>query len=191
MTMEFEQLQKIWDAQNDQPLYTINEKAMYNIILSKKKQARHITNTSELLLIFVNLASVIFTVIVNYFKQGNIFLYLLSAWMFGSALFTLFSRIKRKKGEDQFDRSMHGDLNHAISVATYQVYISRIMRWNIIPIAVLCLLGLWDGGKPVWIVVTVLIFFSLVFYGGGWEHNIYKRKKRELEILKGKLENEA
>ena len=191
MTMEFEQLQKIWDAQNDQPLYTINEKAMYNIILSKKKQARHITNTSELLLIFVNLASGIFTVIVNYFKQGNIFLYLLSAWMFGSALFTLFSRIKRKKGEDQFDRSMHGDLNHAISVATYQVYISRIMRWNIIPIAVLCLLGLWDGGKPVWIVVTVLIFFSLVFYGGGWEHNIYKRKKRELEILKGKLENEA
>jgi hypothetical protein len=189
--MEFEQLQKIWDAQNNQPLYAINEKAMYNIILSKKKLAHHITNISELLLIFVNIASGTFILGVNYFKQGNIFIYLLSAWMFGSALFTLVSRIKRKKSDNRFDRSMQGDLNHAISVATYQVYISRIMRWNILPIAALCLLGLWDGGKPVWITVAALIFFALVFYGGGWEHNIYKRKKRELEILKSKLENEV
>jgi hypothetical protein len=48
--MEFEELRKIWDAQNNQPLYAINEKAMYNLILSKKKQAHHITNISELLI---------------------------------------------------------------------------------------------------------------------------------------------
>jgi hypothetical protein len=189
--MEFEQLQKIWDTQNNQPLYAINEKAMYNIILSKKKQAHHITNISELLLIFVNIGSGIFILALNYFRQDNIFIYLLSAWMFGSALFILRSRIKRKKGDNQFDRSMHGDLDHAISVATYQVYISRIMRWNILPIAALCLLALWDGGKAVWIVVAVLIFFALVFFGGGWEHSFYKRKKRELETLKNKLENEG
>ena len=187
--MEFEQLQKIWDAQNNQPLYTINEKAMYNIILSKKKQAHHITNASELLLIIVNILSGSFVLVVNYFRQGNIFLYLSAAWMFGSALFILLSRIKRKKGDSQFDRSMQGDLNHAISVATHQVYISEIMRWNILPIAGFCLLGLWDGGKPVWIVAAVLIFFALTFYASRWEHNIYKRKKRELEILKNKLEN--
>jgi len=51
--MEFEELRKIWDAQNNRPLYAINEKAMYNLILSKKKQAHHITNISELLIIIV------------------------------------------------------------------------------------------------------------------------------------------
>src|SRR5678810_945300 len=53
ITMEFEELKKIWDAQNGQPLYAINEKAMYNLILSKKKQAHHITNISELIIIIV------------------------------------------------------------------------------------------------------------------------------------------
>jgi hypothetical protein len=78
--MEFEELRKIWDAQDNQPLYAINEKAMYNLILSKKKQAHHITNISELLLIFVNLGSGILILALNLFKQsGNISLYILSA----------------------------------------------------------------------------------------------------------------
>ena len=189
--MEFEELKKIWDAQNNQPLYTINEKTMYNIILSKKKQAHHITNISELLLIFVNTGAGIFIFGVNYFKPGNIFIYLSSAWMVGSALYILLSRIQRKKGDNQFDRSMQGDLNHAISVATYQVRISQIMRWNILPIAVLCILGVWGGGKSIWLAAGILLFFALAFYASGWEHNIYIRKKRELEILKKKLENES
>jgi len=31
----------------------------------------------------------------------------------------------------------------------------------------------------------------LSYYAGGWEHNTYKRKKRELEILQKKLGNES
>ena len=190
--MEFEELRKIWDAQNNQPLYAINEKAMYNLVLSKKKQAHHITNISELLLIFVNLGTGLMILAMNLFKQsGNISLYVLSAWMLGSALYTLVRRIQRIKGDQQFDRSISGDLIHAISTASYQVRISQIMRWNILPVAGLTLLGLWEGGKPIWIVVIVLLFFALTFYAGGWEHNIYKRKKRELEILQKKLGNES
>ena len=191
ITMEFEELQKIWNAQDDQPLYAINEKAMYNYILSRKKQAHRITNISELLLIFVNIISGIFVLGMNYFKQsGNIFMYLLSAWMLGSALFMLISRIRRIKGINRFDRSMFGDLDHAISVATYQVRISKIRRWNILPIGALCILGVWNSEKPVWIAVAILIFFALTFYASGWEHNIYERKKRELETLQRKLGNE-
>lgn len=190
--MEFEELKKIWDAQNNQPLYAINEKAMYNLILSKKKQAHHITNISELLLIFVNFGSGILILAMNLFKQsGNISLYVLTAWMLASALYILVRRIQRIKGGQQFDRSINGDLNHAISVASYQVGISQIMRWNILPITVLTLLGLWEGGKPIWIALIVLLFFALTYYAGGWEHNIYKKKKRDLEILQKKLGNEG
>ena len=190
--MEFEELRKIWDAQNNQPLYAINEKAMYNLILSKKKQAYHITNISELLLIFVNLGAGIMILALNLFRQSvNISLYVLSAWMLVTALYTLVRRIQRIKGDQQFDRSISGDLSHAISMASYQIHISQIMRWNIVPIAALTLLGLWEGGKPIWIVVIVLLFFALTFHAGGWEHNIYKRKKRELEILQKKLGNES
>jgi hypothetical protein len=164
---------------------------MYNYILSRKKQAHRITNISELLLIFVNIISGIFVLGMTYFKQdGNIFMYLLSAWMLGSGTFMLLSRIRRIKVDNRFDRSMLGDLDHAISVATYQVRISKIMRWNIFPIGALCILGVWESGKPIWIAVVILIFFALTFYASGWEHNIYERKKRELELLQKKLGNE-
>jgi hypothetical protein len=84
---------------------------------------------------------------------------------------------------------MSGDLDHAISVATYQVRISQIMLWNIVPIGALTTLGLWEAGKPIWIAMVVLLFFALSYYAGGWEHHIYKRKKRELEVLKKKLDS--
>jgi len=190
--MEFEELRKIWDAQNNQPLYAINEKAMYHLILSKKKQAHHITNISELLIIIVYIITGSFVLGMNLFDQSsNISMYILSAWMLGSALFILVNRIRRIKGDNQFDRSMSGDLDHAISVATYQVRISQIMRWNILPIGALTTLGLWEGGKPIWIAIVVLLFFGLSYYAGGWEHHIYERKKRELEVLKKKLASEG
>ena len=186
--MEFEELRKIWDAQNDQPLYAINEKAMYNLILSKKKQAHHITNISELLIIIVYFITGSLVLGMNLFDQSsNISMYVLSAWMLGSALFMLVNRIRTIKRNNQFDRSMSGDLDHAIAVATYQVRISQIMLWNIVPIGALTILGLWEGGKQIWIVMIVLLFFVLSYFAGGWEHNIYKRKKRELELLKKKL----
>jgi len=190
--MEFEELRKIWDAQNNQPLYAINEKAMYNLILSKKKQAHHITNISELLIIIVYIISGSVVLGMNLFNQNsNISMYLLSAWMLGSALFMLVNRIRRIKGENKFNRSMSGDLDHAISVATYQVRISQIMLWNVLPIGALTIIGLWEGGKSIWIVMIVLLCFALSYYAGGWEHNIYKRKKRELETLKKKLDSKG
>lgn len=188
--MEFEDLKKIWNAQDNQPLYAINEKAMYNIILSKKKQAHHITNISELLIIIVYMIAGSFVFGMNLFdKSSNISMYVLSVWMFSSALFILVNRVRRIKGNNRFDRSMSGDLDHAISVATYQVRISQIMLWNVLPIGALTLLGLWEGGKSIWIAMIVLLFFALSYYAGGWEHNIYKRKKRELEVLKKKLDS--
>jgi len=189
--MEFEEMKKIWDSQNNEPLYSINEKALHNRILSKKSQAHHITNISELLAIIVYACTGCIILGMYFFKQsGNISMYLLSAWMLGSALYSLVSRIRRRNQDHRFDRSMRGDLDHAVSVATYQVRLSQLMRWNILPIGLFTLLGVWNDGKSIWIVVSILIFFLLTSYASGWEHRIYKSRKRELEILQNKLENE-
>ncbi len=190
--MEFEEMKKIWDAQNNEPLYGINQKALHNRILSKKKKAYHITNVSELLLIIVNAGAGLFVLAVNLYRQSvNIYIYILAAWMCLGALYMLMSRIRRIKGSHRFDRSMLGDLYHAISMATYQVRLSQAGRWNILPIALLCLLGLWEGGKSVWLIVAIVILFALAAWGGRWEHSIYKARKRELEILQKKLESEG
>jgi hypothetical protein len=192
MTMEFEELKQIWDSQANKPSYVIDEKALHNRILSKKNQARHIANVSELLLIVVNAGAGSFVLGINIFAPGgNAFMYLMAAWMFITSLYLLVSRIRRVRGSNRFDWSMQGDLDYAISTATYQVRLSLLMRWNILPIGLLCLLGLWEGGKSILAIVLIVISFALANYMGAWDHKIYKTRKRELEILKAKLENEG
>lgn len=187
--MEFEELQKVWDTQNNQPLYAINEKALHNRIITKKHQVIHIAGFSEWLLIIVNIASGAFIFGMNFMKHNRLFIYLLAAWMFGSALYVLVSRIRRIRAH-RFDRSMLGDLQHALAAAKYQVGLSFIMRWNILPIAILVLLSIWESSKPVWLALVIALFFILVSYASRWEHNIYKAKKQELEILLKKLQQE-
>jgi len=190
--MEFDEMKKIWDSQSNQTLYSIDENALHNRILSKKKRAQHITNISEFLGIIVYIGSSCFVAAVNFSGQhGNIFIYLLAGWMFITGGCLLVSRTLRRKGDSRFDRSMAGDLSHAISVATYQVRLSRFMRWNVLPIGIFVLLGIWHSGKSIWIAAGTLIFFVLANYAAGWEHNVYKRRKRELEILQSKLEIET
>ncbi len=189
--MEFDEMKKIWDLQNNELVYSINEKALHNRIQAKKKQAQHITNVSELFWIIVNIGAACLVFGVNLYKQtGNIFMYLLSAWLLSSALYVLVNRIRRIKGNYRFDRSLWGDLNHALSVASYQVRLSILGMWSILPVGILVILGLWEAGASVWLTVSVLIFLTLSYYASGWEHRIYKARKDELEILKNKLENE-
>jgi len=190
--MNFEELQKIWDTQNKQTLYAINETAMYNHIMQKQRQARHITHVSELLTMIVNAGVGIFIAITNATSnRTSIALYVLSAWLIACAVFILRGRIQRLHGNRQFDRSMNGELAHALAVATQQVKHSRLMRLNILPIAILLLLGLWETDKPIWIAGATAALFLLSYYASGWEHNLYENRRRSLENLQSSLTQNA
>ncbi len=187
--MEFEEMQKIWSAQNNQSLYAINEEALHRRIVSKKNQAQHITNVSEWLGIAANIGAGCLVLAMNLYSQSrNYFIYAMAAWMVCTGLYFLISRVRRIKETPLFDRSIAGDLDHAISVATYQVRISLLMRWNILPIALFVLLGFWNDGKSMWASIGLLLFFVIAYVAGGWEHRIYENRKRELEVLQKKLQ---
>jgi len=190
--MEFDELKKVWDSQNDTPMYVINQDAMHRIIVQRKNQAVHITNFTELLAIIVNAATGAFMLSTTLAKNPDaIFLYLLSGWMFLTAIYVLLIRIKRMKSHAQFDRSMRGELDFALATATHQVRFSQLMRWNIVPITTFILLGLLENEKSLWIAMATLVFLVVVFYFSGWEHKFYERKKYALETLKKKLEGDA
>lgn len=190
--MEFDEMKRIWDSQNHQPLYVINENALHRRILSKTNQNHHITNISELLWIIGNTCVGGIVLGVNLFKQNeSILLYLLSGWMLGTALYMLVSRIHRIKKTYRFDRSIHGDLDHAISAATYQIRLSKLGRWNLLPIGIFSILEVMDTGKSPWWAVCLTIFFIATIYAAGLEHRIYKARKCELATLQSKLKNEG
>jgi hypothetical protein len=185
--MEFDEMKKIWDAQNNQPLYTIDEKALQNRIQRKRHSV--LVNISEWLLIISYLGAVSLLVGRNPFKPGsNIFLYLAGVWMFAIVVYFVVSAIRRIKASRQFDRSIHGDLNHAIFLISYQMRISQIIRWNFIPLGAIMILSGWESGKLFMVSAVILVGYTVAFYATGKGILANKRRKRALQALKEKLE---
>ena len=114
-------------------------------------------------------------------------MYLLAGWMIVVALLCVVSRVRRVVSGRRYDRSVRGELQHALAVARYQVKLSRFGRWNIVLIGVFCVFGMWESGKAPWVGVLVGLFFVATYYLSGFEHGIYKRQRDRLEELYSKL----
>ncbi len=186
--MEFEQMKKIWDTQSNEVLFVLNEQALHNRIVAKKAQAGRITRVSEILAIIVNLIGGGFVLGMNLLSRNvSLWMNAMAGWMFMTAIYVIVNRIKRLAGDRRFDRSIAGDLDHAIATATYQVRFSYILRLNAVPIAIFLLGGMWETRMSIWLSAALLAFFALTFYVSGWEHNFYERRRQELELLRGKL----
>jgi hypothetical protein len=187
--MEFEEMRKIWDSQNNQTLYAIDETALSNRITARKNSARRTTNLSELVVIVTHfMATAILVIVIWMNKLNSVSMYLLTAWMFVTAVVSTVVRVSRIYSKVRFDLSMFGELGHAISLATHQVRFSNLMKWNSIPVAALAILVVWEGGKSIWIVIGMTVFFAGAYLASQWEHNFYKKKKYELEQLRVKLD---
>jgi len=177
--MEFEEMKKVWSVQNNKPLYVINEDALRKSIVKKKDNALLRANLSELISIIANIAVGVFLCF-----TGPV---VLAVWMIFVGLLCIVGRVRRKNGEKQFDRTMLGDLDHAVSVANYQVRFSGLMRWNIIPVGILIIWGAWEKGNLVVAIVLIVVFSSLSFFGSALEHNYYKARRNEVVQLRKTL----
>jgi hypothetical protein len=187
--MEFDEMKKIWDAQNNQPLYVIDEKALHNRIQSKMNSVLRLSNFSDWLLILIFLGTGIVLLGSTPFRPGaNIFMYLGAAWMFATVVYLVVNHIRRIKASRQFDRSIRGDLNHAISLAGYQVRLSQIIRWNLLPLGAIMILSGWEAGKLLSVGAVILVSNILAFSVTSKGLRVNKRRKRELQVLKEKLE---
>lgn len=189
--MEFEELKQAWDSQNKKPYYIIDEKALHNRIQTKKNAAIHITNISELLSIFTNIGVAAFILIVEFTgEKHNLFMSILGIWMLIVSVYILNRRFSRIRAELKFDRTLLGELTHALSTATYQVRLSNLLRWNTVPVCILIGLSFWASGKSIWIIAGMVVFLGVTLLAADWEHAIYRKRKRELEILIEKVQEE-
>jgi len=187
--MEFDEMKKIWDVQNKDPLYTIDEKVLLNRIQSNMNAVGRFISISEWLLILINLGTGAMLLGNHPFKQGsNIFLTLEAVWLFALVVYLVIHHFHRIKASRRFDRSLHGDLNHAISLASYQVLISQVIRWNFLPMGAIMILSGWEAGKLFRVSVVILLSYTLAFYVTSKGYRTNKRRKHELELLKERLE---
>jgi hypothetical protein len=186
--MEFDQIKTIWQSQNSKPMYTMNETVLYRQVIDRQRHVRHFMRVSELLLILVNFGSALFLLSVTLGASNNVSLIVLAVWLLLSGSWIVYQRYRRLRGDHKFDRSLQGEINYTLSIATYQVRLSHLGRWNAIPTGALTLTALWESGKSSWWLMAIILLFVLSYIAAGWETSIYVERRNELESLKKKID---
>ena len=184
-------MQKIWNADSQQYAYAINEDAMKRKVMDKKIGASRKVNRMEILLMGVNLLVGSFILGKNMIMSlHNPYLYALTIIFYGSVIYMFTQRLKRLKGENDFDRTMLGDINHAISNATYQERLSIFAFFYGIPVFAIVWFSVYESDKSAGFLIGVTVFFILTLALSVVEHRmIHRRHKRRLIQLKQMLVN--
>jgi hypothetical protein len=95
------------------------------------------------------------------------------------------------KASRRFDRSIHGDLNHAIYLVSYQMRIAQILRWNLLPMGAIMIFSGWESGKLFMVSAIIVVLYTGSFYASSKRDRANKTRRRALQVLKEKLENSS
>lgn len=187
--MEFDELKKVWEKQSKKTMYTMDEQALENTILKKKKGAIKKANLMELFLIGANLIAGGVVLLSHIIKGSeNFYALLMGGVMVITAFIILGFRSKRLASQPIYESSVYGDVAHGLSEARYVVRMTRIMQLYFLSIGVLILLA---KGFDNWIQFLLLIgFIGFTLFISTWEYKWYVRKYDELKNLKKLLDEE-
>ncbi|MEQ9092041.1 MAG: hypothetical protein RIE52_13185 [Balneola sp.] len=187
--MQFNDLQKIWDSQNSKPMYVIREEVLHEKVLAKARKAGRTANSTEWILILTGLIAAGILVYFDFVKdEGNTFSFISVILFSLITVYGIINRFLRKNKTESFDRSVLGDLEHAISVSEYQVSLSKGMLYGFWPaVFIISLLSLIMSDKPLWYSLIFGILFIGASFLSRWEHRCYINRRDELRQLKEKL----
>ena len=176
--MEFEQMKKIWDEQKQEALYVINEEALHNSVKSKKRSANRIININEIGLILINVA-VVGVMIKDAFTREDEYFDLIGAGVMLLIIgYIFYIRGRRRKEELQFDRSLLGELDHAIASTAATIRLGTTMvYWYFAPLAAFSISKMLYKGADwqQWLLVSGL--FILGYFVANWDVKRYQANK--------------
>ena len=181
-------MKKIWDEQNQQSLYAIDEEALRKKVIKKRNKASAIANRSEVFIIgsllissSVIMGASIFSAQVQFLPSA------LCVFMLVMAGLLYAKRHKRLSWQNTFDKSMLGHLEEAIANAEYQLQIakwSKLMLFVVAGISIVDVFyfaGWWES-------LLVLAFFITVFFLAKWEYRtFYLSQRNGLVQMRDKL----
>ncbi len=187
--MEFEDMQVIWNSQNNEKLYAINEAALYEKIKRKGKSVNRLLESSQLVMIGVNLLVGIFLMIDAWRDNGQGYEYILPAMYLAYSIGAVVFRLVRRKEQVRFEETMLGELDKAIWQADYLIKQGyTLIKWYLFPLMLAASGSMLLNSKPFWALGTFIFMGAASYASHYWEiERCYVPKKRELEGLREKL----
>lgn len=187
--MEFEDMQVIWNSQEQEKQYVINESVLHKFIQDKSRSVNRLIGKSELFMIGVNLLVGLFLLADTIIDKEAPFQYVLPVVYLLYSVIVGVSRIKRRQAEEKFEPSIVGELDKAIWQITGFIKQSRsIFVWYLLPLLSLAFVSILLDSGAVWSLILVVALIPATYFGSRWEVNkYYVPKKQELETLREKI----
>ena len=187
--MEFEEMQTIWDSQNSEKLYVINEATLFKNIKRKGRSVNHLLIAVQLVLIGTNLIAGIALIIDGVQDDAAWGQYLLGAVYLAYCVYAIFRWIYRYRDEKRFEETMLGELDRAIWRVNYLIKQGRdLITWYLIPLILVGTVFLIFDRSSIWWIGMLWLSLPVAYYGGRWEiDKWYMPKKRDLESLRETL----
>lgn len=186
--IEFEKMQKVWNEQKGETMYVINEATLHDTVMRKKDAASRRINRVE---IFVGLINTVVALILLVIAiMGHPLIFSSFGIMTASVLYILYFRWKRKKTENTFDRSVLGELDHAISSASYSISFNYFILVYAVAFAIGNMVQMIIRRDSVleWLIITGALVLSFFIVQREQKLCNLPRKKQLLALKKKLLE---
>ena len=187
--MDFEELQVIWNNQNNEKMYAIDENAIHIYIRRKGKSINNMLNFFEFMLIGMNLVVGIWLTIESLDNDPLSNQLILAVFYLVFSVYTLIRRIMRRNEEKPFDHTMVGELDKAIWRIEYLMKHSlNVILWYLVPlVAIIGIMAVFD--TRLFLTFGMLTAVTVAsYFGHRWEFNkFHLPNKRNLESLREKL----
>lgn len=185
-------MQKIWNAESQQYAYAINEKMMREKVMRKKAGASKKVSRIEIFLMLVNASAGSFILGKNLLVNiHNPYLYGLTGILYLATLVIFWQRQKRLKEDNNYERNMLGDINHAIKNATYQERLSLLALGYAMPVFGLVWFSAYEDQKSMAFLIGIAAFFLITIALSVMEYYmIHRRHRQRLEAMRQLLTSE-
>lgn len=185
--MELEQIQKIWNEQKGETMYAINESALHQSITRKKNAASKRMTIVELSLMAINTTTGIILLIDAVMDNESAWEYAFGIIMLLTVLFLAYFRKRRLQQEHTFDRTMLGELDHAVANSDSIIQIATLMiKYYLLPLGIFSITKMLVLGASLekWLLFigAYTLSFILVYYER--KHCHIPRKEKLLKLRK-------
>ncbi len=215
--MDFSEMKMIWDSQNQEPLYAMNEAALHAVVQRRSEEWDRCLARCFVMEITLGLACGLLMLVcagalafghqawlatfswvkVTILPWDSLALFVAGAIWFYYSAYMYLARRRQLQREELFESTLRGAIERALAQTEFQVTTARnIVWWGLLPVWVastlwvLTLLHL--GAKPAWTYPFMAIFIiaSLVVVILGKRRSVTNRfqpRQAELEALRAKL----
>jgi hypothetical protein len=185
----FEEMQSIWESQNDEKLFAVDDTALHAYIKRKGRTTRSLLELFEWIMIALNLLVGVALAVDFLSDHGSGYRLILPVTYLTFSAYALLRRLKRQANEVRFKPTLLGELDKAIWQIDYLIRQGQtMMTWYVLPLVFALSITMFYSQKSLWTLVPTLALIPLCYFGIRWEINKWHLpKKRDLEALRETL----